>query len=270
VSIYSLAGILYLIFYFVPKKEISDAASRILRIGIIAHTLMIILRTYEAERAPFQSLYESLSWFAWSALATYIYIEKKAKVKVAGFVMVLISVAACLYALLGRKPDIRPLFPSLQSAWFEFHVILAFLSYAVFMVSFGVEVTYMFLKRAVANGRDLSRYNITIDNIEEYHQFAYKLVMFGYPLLTFGIVSGAMWANQAWGRYWSWDPKETWSLITWVVYGVYVHAMFLPRYKGRPASWFNILGFICMIMTFLGVNWLAKLFGIPSIHVYSV
>lgn len=270
VSIYSLSGILYLIYYFVPKKEIGDAATRILRIGIIAHTFMIIFRTYEAGRAPFQSLYESLSWFAWSALTTYIFIEKRAKVKVAGFVLVLISVGACLYALLDMPADISPLRPSLQSAWFEFRVILAFLAYAVFMVSFGVEVTYLFMKRALANGSDLSRYNIDLNNIDRYHEFAYNLILFGYPLLTFGIISGAMWANQAGGRYWSWDPKETWSLITWVVYGIYVHAMLLPKYKEKPASFFNILGFICMIMTFLGVNWLAKLFGIPSIHVYSV
>ena len=270
ISIYSLSGILYLLFYFVPNEKISSAATRLLRVGVIAHTAMIIFRTYEAKRAPFVSLYESLSWFAWSALATYIYVEKKTKVKVAGFVLLLISVSACLYALIGRERDITPLFPSLQSAWFEFHVILAFLSYAVFMVSFGVELTYVFMRRALANGRDLSKYNIEINNIEAYHNFAYNLVLFGYPLLTFGIVSGAMWANQAWGRYWSWDPKETWSLITWVIYGMYLHAMMLPKWRGWQSSLFNILGFIGMIMTFLGVNWLAKLFGIPSIHVYAV
>lgn len=271
-GIYSLSGILYLIYYFYPKKEIGDAASKIIRIGILAHTAMIILRTYEAKRAPFQSLYESLSWFAWSALATYAYVEKKSDIKLPGFILVLISVGACLFALLGKKltPDIKPLFPSLQSAWFEWHVILAFLSYAVFMVSFGVEVAYLFVKNALYNGKDLSKYNLGLHNIDKFHDLSFNLVMFGFPLLTFGIISGAMWANQAWGRYWSWDPKETWSLITWVVYSVYVHAKLLPKYKDTPASIFNILGFICMIMTFLGVNWLAKLFGIPSIHVYAV
>lgn len=197
-------------------------------------------------------------------------LKKKSKVRLPGFILILISVGACFYALLGRSPAIKPLFPSLQSAWFEFHVILAFLSYAVFMVSFGVELTYLFLKGAVIGGKDLSNYNITLDNLEKYHDLAYNLVLFGFPLLTFGIVSGGMWANQAWGRYWSWDPKETWSLITWCVYTIYLHAKLLPKYKEAPASAFNMLGFICMIMTFLGVNWLAKLFGIPSIHVYAV
>ena len=88
--------------------------------------------------------------------------------------------------------------------------------------------------------------------------------------MTFAVFSGAAWANDAWGRYWSWDPKETWSLITWTVFTMYLHSMTMQRFNGRFASALNILGFVCMMMTFLGVNWLAKLLGIPSLHVYAV
>ena len=113
-------------------------------------------------------------------------------------------------------------------------------------------------------------YGLLLENIEKFHETAYRLVLFGFPLLTFGIISGAAWADEAWGRFWSWDPKETWSLITWTVFALYLHAMVMPAWRGKPASIFNILGFICMIMTFVGVNWLAKLLGIESLHLYAI
>jgi len=109
-----------------------------------------------------------------------------------------------------------------------------------------------------------------LDNLESFHAQSFRLALFGFPLLTFGIFSGAAWANEAWGRYWGWDPKETWSLITWTVFAMYLHSVSIPKWRGLPASVFNILGFICMIMTFIGVNWVAKLLGIPSLHLYAM
>jgi ABC-type transport system involved in cytochrome c biogenesis permease subunit len=116
----------------------------------------------------------------------------------------------------------------------------------------------------------LSRYRMDAETAARFHRAAHQLVLFGFPLLTFGIISGAAWAEQAWGRYWSGDPKETWSLITWTVYALYLHAMTMGKWRGGRASALNMLGFVCMFMTFLGVSWIAKLLGIPSIHAYSV
>jgi ABC-type transport system involved in cytochrome c biogenesis permease subunit len=104
----------------------------------------------------------------------------------------------------------------------------------------------------------------------EFRRWTHRLVLFGFPFLTFAIFSGAAWANDIWGRYWSWDPKETWSLITWTVYAIYLHSKTIGKWKDAPASFLNILGLICMFMTFLGVNYLPKLFNIPSLHTYAV
>lgn len=267
---YGICLFLFLAHLITKNTSIGKAATDILWANVVLHAALILFRTFEAQRAPFQTLYESLSWFAWSASITYLYAARKWKdVFLAGIPVTLLSMGACLYALLSRNPAVEPLSPPLQSWWFEYHVILAFLSYAVFVVSCGVEIVYLFIKPRLEKGLSYG-YGLDLDNIESFHKTSFKLVLFGFPLLTFGIFSGAAWANDAWGRYWSWDPKETWSLITWTVFAMYLHSMTIPKWKGLPASMFNILGFICMMMTFLGVNWLAKLLGIPSLHIYAV
>ena len=268
--VYGISLILYLAHLITKKTGPGKIATNILWLGVIAHTVLILLRTFESQRAPFQTLYESLSWFAWSASTTYLYVARKWKdIYLPGILVTLLSMGACLYALLSRSPSVEPLSPPLQSYWFEWHVALAFLSYAVFVVSCSIEIVYLIIKNPLKKGLALE-YGLNMNNMEAVHAASFRLALFGFPLLTFGIFSGAAWANEAWGRYWGWDPKETWSLITWTVFAIYLHSMSIPRWKGLPASIFNILGFICMLMTFVGVNWLARLLGIPSLHLYAM
>jgi ABC-type transport system involved in cytochrome c biogenesis permease subunit len=264
-----LYGVCFLtgVFYVLSARQsLGRALTAGLWLTVLIHTLLIVFRTVEGGRPPFQTLYETLSWFSWSAVITYLIVHNKWKeVHFPGVIVSGIAMGACLYSLLTRSPEIIPIPPALQSPWYEWHVIVAFLAYAVFVVSFSVEVTHILLERwfrfrAPAFGLPM----------EGFHRYTHRLVLFGFPLLAFAIFSGAAWANDAWGRYWSWDPKETWSLITWTVYAMYLHTKAIPRWQGKVASFLNILGFICMIMTFLGVNWLAKLLGIPSIHAYAV
>ncbi|MBI4709971.1 MAG: cytochrome c biogenesis protein CcsA [Nitrospirae bacterium] len=257
-----ITGIAYLVS---SKQGIGRALTKGLWITVVIHTLLIIFRTVEGMRPPFQTLYETLSWFAWSASVTYLYVQNRwHNVHLPGFIVAGLSMAACLYSLLSRSPEIAPVPPALQSPWYEAHVIIAFLSYAVFVVSFAVEVCYLKFKTSPGNPPVFGVFD------EEFHRWTHRLVLFGFPLLTFAVFSGAAWANDAWGRYWSWDPKETWSLITWTVYALYLHTKAIGRWRGKPASILNIIGFVCMIMTFLGVNWLAKLLNIPSMHTYAV
>ncbi len=264
-------SLLFFIFHAVTGGDtLGKTGQTALRVTVMAHIALIVLRTFEAGRAPFQTLYETLSWFACSGALTYLYVSRKWRgVYLPGTLVSALSLGACLYALLSRSPSVEPLSPPLQSYWFEWHVILAFFSYAVFVVSAAIEITCLIMSPLLARGAARG-FCLTLDAMDGLHSTAYRLVLFGYPLLTFAIFSGAAWANEAWGRYWSWDPKETWSLITWTVFTIYLHSKAIPGLRGLPASIFNILGFVCMMMTFLGVNWLAKLLGIPSLHVYAV
>ncbi len=252
------------------SAPVGRAGKTILYIAAFSHVGLIILRTVEAGRAPFQSLYETLSWFSASAALTYLFASRKWKdIYLPGAFVSALSAGASFYSLFSRSPAVDPLAPPLQSYWFEWHVVLAFFSYAVFIVSAAVETSYLAVKPLLKRGA-VSAYGFTEDMLEDFHSSAFKLAAFGFPLLTFAVFSGAAWADEAWGRYWSWDPKETWSLITWTVFAIYLHAKVIPGMRGLPASVFNIIGFICMMMTFLGVNWLAKLLSIPSLHIYAV
>ncbi|RMG73126.1 MAG: c-type cytochrome biogenesis protein CcsB [Nitrospirae bacterium] len=259
----TLLGLLYL---FTAKNTAGRAVTALLWFTVVVHTLLIVFRAIEGKRPPFQTLYETLSWFAWSATITYLYVQSRWKdIHLPGLVVSAISSGACFFALFTRSPEIIPIPPALQSPWYEWHVVVAFASYAVFVVSFSVEVVHLLYGK----GSSLRAVSFGFPE-KNFHRYAYRLVLFGFPLLTFAIFSGAAWANDAWGRYWSWDPKETWSLITWTVYALYLHTKTIPRWRQGVASVINLLGFVCMVMTFIGVNWLAKLLHIPSMHTYAM
>lgn len=264
--LYGICFIIGIIYLVTARSGAGKALTWGLRLTVVVHTVLIVFRTVEGMRLPFQNLYETLSWFAWFANITYLYAQSRWRdVHLPGFIVAGIAMSACLYSLLTRSPLISPVPPALQSPWYEAHVITAFLSYAVFVVSFSVEVCYLKFKSPPEELPGIFGY---ID--EDFRRWTHRLVLFGFPFLTFAVFSGAAWANDAWGRYWSWDPKETWSLITWSVYAIYLHTKTIWKWRNVPASVLNILGFVCMIMTFLGVNWLVKLFDIPSLHTYAV
>ncbi len=270
--LYGISFIIGIAYLISSNSAIGKYLTWSLKITAVVHTILIIFRTVEGMRPPFQNLYETLSWFAWFANVTYLYAQSRWRgVHLPGFIVAGISMAACLYSLLTRDPVIAPIPPALQSPWYEIHVITAFFAYAVFVVSFSIEVCFLKFKNNPLSSPFTKGGERGFGYIDEnFRRWTHRLVLFGFPLLTFAIFSGAAWANDAWGRYWSWDPKETWSLITWTVYALYLHSKTIGKWRGLTASVINIIGFICMIMTFLGVNWLVKLLDIPSLHAYAV
>ena len=266
---YTAAVLLYIVHLAFPTIRIVGGGATTALIGAATcQTVMIVLRGVILGRPPFQTLYESLSFFAWTAVLAYLITEWRRKVRLPGLFVALVAGGAVAYALLGQSSAIKPLYPALQSSWFAWHVAIAFASYAIFIVAFAVEISYLLqiLMWKMGSTRD---YGITRESLPKFHRSVHQLVLFGFPMLTFGIMSGAAWANEAWGVYWQWDPKETWSLITWFAFALYLHARVRPTWKGAPSSVIMIIAFLCMITTFVGVSWLAKLFGIPSLHVYG-
>jgi len=226
---YGAAFVLYILHFTSPRvRALRVGSSGALLAAAALQTVVIALRWISKQAPPFQSLYESLSFFAWTAAVAYLVIEWRRSVRIPGFFVSLIAGGACLYALLGQSPEIKPLFPALQSTWFFWHVAIAFGSYAVFVVAFSAEVSYLIqvllwklrrrefpapvwwiLRMVVAPFRVEGDYGLTEENISRFHRSVHQLVLFGFPMLTFGIMSGAAWANEAWGVYWQWDPKET-------------------------------------------------------------
>jgi len=262
-ALYAFSFILHLFHVLTKGSSAGKPAHALLWIGSLVHIGLIVLRTVETGRAPFQTLYESLSWFASSAVLTYLFVSRRWKgIYLPGTLVSALAMGASLYALIARSPAIEPLSPPLQSWWFEWHVVLAFFSYALFIVSAAVEISYLVVKPLLSSGDGL--YGFKKDELEDFHGAALRLVLFGFPLLTFAIFSGAAWANVAWGRYWSWDPKETWSLITWFIYAAYLHARVTRGWRGARAAYLSVAGFAAVIFLYWGVS-----FVLPGLHAYA-
>ncbi len=203
-------------------------------------------------RIPVTNLYESLVLFAWSISVIYLYVERKYKNRTFGAFVMPIALATMVFAL-KYDSDIQPLVPALQSYWLHAHVITCFVGYAAFAVSAGVAV--MYLLKARQEEAKLSTGVVGLfPSCKILDELVYRSIMWGFPFLTAGIITGAAWANYAWGTYWSWDPKETWSLIVWLVYAAFLHARITRGWHGRRAAILSIVGFAATIMCYLGVN----------------
>ena len=175
-----------------------------------------------------------------------------------------IGAAPVIFLIIGyaamQSREVRELMPALRSNWLAFHVSTAIISYGAFGVSFAVGIMFL-LREKLKEG---SYWDQHIPSLQKLDQIGYRSVSLGLLFLTFTILTGAIWAERAWGSYWSWDPKETWSLVTWIIYMVYLHLRLRRGWKGKAAAMFAVIGFICVIFTYIGVNTF-----LPGVHSYA-
>lgn len=260
--LFLVSTILFFVFITSRNSSIGLGASLTAFIGWGVETVAIILRWKESYdmghgHAPLSNLYESVVFFAWTIILIYGIIEFKYKYRVVGAFVLPFALLGMAWAQLGLNSGIEPLVPALQSNWLLYHVITCFLGYAAFAVACGISI--MYLIKAKAEGDTASSVSAgsvigMFPSIRILDDLNYKAIMLGFPLLTLGIVTGAAWANYAWGTYWSWDPKETWSLIVWFVYAAFLHARITRGWVGKRAAWLSIIGFAATIFCYLGVN----------------
>jgi cytochrome c-type biogenesis protein CcsB len=153
--------------------------------------------------------------------------------------------------------EIKPLSPVLQSYWLTIHTIVAFLGNAAFALAFGVGIMYLVQEHYVKS-KHLGGIFGRLPSLQTLDALNYKLITLGFPLLTFAIISGSLWAESAWGSYWRWDPREVWSLTTWFIYAIILHARLIAGWRGKRAAILSIVGFLIIIITFFGINLLEK------------
>lgn len=261
--LYVAATLGYFYYLTSSRQDVGAWSSRLALAGLLAHAVAIALRTVEAGRAPLSNQFEFANVFAFGIVFCYVIMERRYgfKYRIFGaFVMPLAFLVIGYASMLPR--DIRPLMPALQSWWLKIHVGTAILAYGSFAVACGLAVMYLYRSYQEERGKT-GRILEKFPALEVLDEFAYKTVAFGFLFLTLVIITGAIWAEQAWARYWGWDPKETWSLITWFVYAIYLHARFTRGWRGKRAAWFAVGGFICVLFTYIGVNIL-----LPGLHSY--
>ena len=247
---YFLSLILYLAHLILKRDPLEKAGRTALFLSLLGNTGVFVMRWREAGRPPLTNMYESIVFFAWSIAAIYILFSFFYNVRILGFPVSLSLLLTLGYASF-LDDGIRPLVPALQSNWLTIHVVTCFLGYAGFLLAFAASIVYFVLAVRKSPGAP------TVDEL------AYHGVAFGFIFLAIGIITGAVWANQAWGTYWSWDPKETASLITWILYAAYLHMRALG-WKGTKSAWLLVLGFLAMLFTYFGVNYL-----LPGLHSYA-
>lgn len=263
---YFATMILYIGYWILKREWLGQVATIMAGISTLAISMMLISRTYESGHAPFSNLYESMTFFVWMISLAYLVMEFKYKIKVVGaFVMATAFIAILATSMLPyRFQDIEPLNPALQSIWFELHVFSAFIGYAGFGLAFGMALMYLIKERF--EERRLP--NFLIDRFPSsaiLDELSYKSVAWGFVFFTLGaLILGAVWANKAWGTYWSWDPKETWSLITWFIYAAYLHARVTRGWRGKKAAYVAIFGFLSTVFLYWGVS-----FVLPGLHAYA-
>jgi len=219
--------------------------------GLAFHTGALVARTVSSGHAPFTNMYESLSFFAWATVLALVLTDLKFRLPKIGPYVMLVAVGLMALASSPLMPkDAVPLVPALQSYWLWLHVSVTLIGEAFFAVAFVAALLYL--------AADTEEKRERMDSV------SYRAVAVGFPLFTLGgLVFGMIWAYRAWGRYWSWDPKEVWSLITWFVFALYLHTRIVMGWKGRRSAFVAIVGFLSALFTYFGVNYL-----LASLHSY--
>jgi cytochrome c-type biogenesis protein CcsB len=266
--IYGLAGLLYLAAWVFRKELPGKLATWVTWAAWLGNTAGILLRWYESYQvgegyghAPLSNLFESLVFFAWITGILYLVVEHRYKNRVIGAFAMPLAFLALAYASLGTGKQIQPLIPALKSNWLIAHVITCFIGYAAFAVAFGISIMYL-----IKRGRDMDSGTGIIARLPSARlmdELNHQLIMFGFLFLTVGIITGAVWANSAWGRYWGGDPKETWSFVTWLVYASLLHARLMRGWRGNRIAVLTLIGFAAVLFTYFGVNLL------PGLHSYG-
>jgi len=250
--------------------QIGQVATIITVFGWMVNTAALFTRAFERMQhsgtfAPWSNQFEAMAYVSWAIILGYVLLEFRYRIKTIGaFVVGIGFIAMGAASLLPyRYQTAEPLVPALNSYWIYIHVSVTLTSYAAFALACGLGVMYLFRERAERKG-PVTGVMAALPDLETIDELGYKAIMIGFPLLAFGIILGAMWANYAWGGYWSWDPKETWSLIVWLIYGAYIHARMTRGWEGRRAAIYAVFGFLMVIFCFWGVNFL-----LSGLHAYA-
>ena len=222
-------------------------------IGTVALLLGVLTRGLSASRVPWGNMYEFSITGALTFAIAYLVLGRKYDLRWLGLpISILILVILGTAITLLYRPS-APLVPALQSTWLVVHVAAAIISGGVFLLSNTVAATYLWLDRMERKG-ERSGFAKRFPSLEILDQLSYRLVAFVFPLWTFAIIAGAIWAEAAWGRYWGWDPKETWSFITWILYAAYLHARVTAGWKGRKAAWLSLIAGSAYLFNYVYVN----------------
>lgn len=240
-------------FDFAKTDKFGRIGTAMMILAQILLTSGVILRGVSAHRAPWGNMYEFSITGAMAFSLAYLVALTKFKIRWLGLpvsISVLLTLGTAV-AILYRPS--APLVPALKSTWLIIHVSAAIISGGVFLLANTIAATYLFLDRMESRG-ERNDWAKKLPSLEYLDQLSYRLVAFVFPLWTFAVIAGAIWAESAWGRYWGWDPKETWAFITWIAYAAYLHARVTVGWRGRRAAWLCLFAGSTFLFNYVYVN----------------
>ena len=276
-----------LAFWSVASKARTGSVQLLVAMANLLLTSQLVLRWWESGHFPISNLYESLCFLAWACTLTQLLVERSWPspiVAAAATPMGLGCIAFASFALPDQLQTSAPLVPALRSSWLVMHVSVIMVSYSALLVGSLLSLAVLVTDRGealelrsssigsggfrqsvgVGNDGVLQLQSIQLSTTEQLDSLSYRTITVGFLMLTVGIVSGAVWANEAWGSYWSWDPKETWALICWLVYAAYLHTRLSRGWQGRRPALVAVVGLVVIAVCYIGVN----LLGI-GLHSYG-
>lgn len=260
---------------------------------IVSNICIVIILSYRwilNGYFPLSNLYESLLFLTWGLTFTQILLERQTENKLIGAINVPIALFILAFASLFLPTEMQqaiPLVPALRSNWLMMHVTVMMLSYSSLIIGSLLSILFLIIShgreiklKGNATDRSFLNSDIKFQNskinqkssilnnqlnfLESIDNLSYRIIGLGFPMLTVGIIAGAVWANEAWGSYWSWDPKETWALITWLIFASYLHSRFTRSWRGKKPAILASIGFFIIWICYLGVNFLGK-----GLHTYG-
>jgi cytochrome c-type biogenesis protein CcsB len=246
---------------FKSSKIMSRLLIILAGVGFALHTISIVYRYVTAGHIPITNPHEATSFFAWCIVFIFFLLQFRYKIMLlSSFIMPIVFSLMLVSSMLSQ--EMKPLSPVLQSYWLGIHAVFAFLGNAAFALAFGVGLMYLVQEHYVKSKHPGGLFG-RLPSLQTLDEINYRLITIGFPLLTLAIITGALWAESAWGSYWNWDPRETWSLITWFIYAIVLHARLIAGWRGRRAALLSITGFFTIIIAFFGIKLLQK-----GLHVF--
>ncbi len=233
-------------------------------IAAASHVVGVVSRGIAADRAPWGNMYEFVTTLMLFIALLYLILVRKAHLRWLGLLVNLLLTLGMGLAVTVLYVAVAPLVPALHSVWFIIHIVAASIAGAAFNVGGLATIVGLLKARSERRGTAQVGYLARLPSLERLDTIAYRAHAFGFPLWTFAVAAGAIWAEFAWGRFWGWDPKETWSLVTWVIYAGYLHARATAGWKGRRAAIIALIGLVSFWFNFIGVNLLLN-----GLHSYA-
>jgi cytochrome c-type biogenesis protein CcsB len=237
-----------------------------LLLAATVHLATVVTRGIAAERLPWGNMYEFiLSTTFVGVVAWLVILFRYPSVRHLSLYVALVNVVLLGVAGMAVYTPVGPLVPALDSAWFIIHIAAAALASGIFLVGFVTAVMYLIRAGYDRGSRRFPHsLGVKVPSAEAVERLTFRLTAFAFPIWTFAVIAGAIWAEASWGRYWAWDPKEVWAFISWVVYAGYLHARATPSVKRTTAAWLGIIGFLTIMMNLFGVNLFFE-----SLHSYA-